>query len=301
MRSVHLPSVDLNLLVALEALLETLSVTGAAKRLHVSQPAMSRTLGRLRELFDDPLLLKQGRQMVATDRALALKQPLRLLLSDTRLLLTAPSPFDEKSSTHHFRLATSDYAQVVLLGQVAQTLAAKAPAVTLSVIAIEATAFEALAKGNLDLVMAPPDLAPGWCEHEPLLRDPWVCVRHEALPLPSTLRRYLALPHIRVTTEHGFGGPVDAALAARGKARSVRLSVSDFAGALFVAAQSELLATVPAPVGKNGARLLDLHCKKVPFALTSPTISMIWPRRASNDPAHIWLRETVRQALNRVR
>lgn len=294
MHDAPLSAIDLNLLVALEALLDERHVGRAARRLHRSQPAMSRTLSRLRELFADELLVKEGRGMVATGRADALREPLKRLLSDTRDVLRPPAPFEARTSTRHFRFVSSDYAHVVLTGSIIESLREAAVGITLSVLPVGAGAIEALATGAADLLFGPPALCPPWCEQEPILADDWACVGRRGARFPRGLAGYLRRDHVAVGTDQVFGDPIALALRAMSAERRVRLRVSDFAGALFVAATSDLLATVPRPVAVAGAALLPLAVGPVPFTAEAPVVAMIWPRRSSSDPAHAWLRETVR-------
>jgi DNA-binding transcriptional LysR family regulator len=297
MHEMELSAIDLNLLIGLEALLDTCSVTAAAARLHRSQPAVSRILGRLRDLLDDELLVLQGRQLKPTPRALALREPLKLALTELRDLLRAPTPFDAANDQRNFRLLCSDYAHVVLLGPVIENLGAVAPGVSLTVASLPANPLEALAEGLADLLLAPPELCPPWAEAESLLCDPWVCVRRQGTPLPASYGDYLSRHHLDVGLEHRFGQPIESALRALGGERRVRMTVSDFSGALFVVAQSDLVATVPRPVAERGAALLPVAVSTLPFRVPSPTISMIWSRRLTRDPAHSWLRSRVRSAV----
>jgi DNA-binding transcriptional LysR family regulator len=297
MHEVNLSSIDLNLLVALDALLHTGSVTRAAERIRLSQPAMSRALERLRDLFADPLLVRQGRVMSPTPRADQLSEPVALLLSQIRDLVRAPRLFDPLQADREFRLMSSDYAQVVILGSVVEKLRVEAPRVVLTLLELQPDPVSALASGSAELLFGPPDLCPSWCESKSVLSDQWVCVCRKDLTPPRTLRRYLDLEHISVGIETRSGSAVDAWLQGNQRSRTIRAHVPDFAGALFVAAQSSLVATVPRPVGLAGARLLQLSLAKTPFPVQGGAVAMIWPRRLSAEPAHLWLRQTVEATL----
>jgi DNA-binding transcriptional LysR family regulator len=298
MRIPELSALDLNLLVALEALLDAGSVSGAARRLHRSQPATSRMLARLREMMGDALLVPQGRGLVMTDRARALHGPVKLLLSDARQLLHPPAPFQPASQRAHFRLISSDYAQVVLLGPVMTWLAHAAPHVSLEVLPPSGDPLDALAAGRAELLFGPEALRPSWCEARRLLSDGWACVGRRDAALPSTIEDYLGREHVEVAVATAFGDPVGTALRALGR-RQVRLTVPDFAGAAFIAAQSPLVATLPAPVATAAARELGLALGPVPFPIEGATVAMIWPRRLDQDPAHAWLRATVVECLRK--
>ncbi len=299
MHDTHLSALDLNLLVALDVLLDEGSVTRAARRLHLSQPAMSRVLGRIRDAFADPLFVRQGRALVATERARTLREPVKLALAGVKAVFAPPVPFDASATQRIFRLWTSDYAQVALLGPVLDDLLVAAPGVALTVLPLGTDPVAALASGAADMVFGPPALTPKWCDFQPVLADSWVVVCHRDHPPPQTVSAYLAAHHLAIGVELGHGEPIDEALARRGLRRDVRLRVPDFAGALFVAATSRLVATLPRPAGEQGARLLPLAVAPLPFAAPEPTVAMIWPQRLTNDPAHRWLREVVLTRLAR--
>lgn len=298
MHEAKLSALDLNLLVALDALLTTGSVSGAARSLHRSQPATSRMLAKLREMIGDPLLVSQGRGLVATGRARALKGPVKLLLSDARRLLEPPAPFAPQSDAAHFRLVTSDYAQVALLGPAVRWIEQAAPRVSLEVLPLVGDPIDSLATGRADLLFGPEGLCPAWCQSVRLLADAWACVRRRGEPMPTTIRRYLALDHVEVTTAAGFGDSIARALGPA-RRRRVRLTVPDFAGACFVVASSALIATLPEPVATAAAAMLQLAVGRPPFRIEAPGIAMIWPRRLHEDPAHAWLRHAVVESVKR--
>lgn len=296
MHQVHLSALDLNLLVALDALLDESSVGRAALRISRSQPAMSRTLGRLRDMFADPLLVQQGRRLVRTARANELRGPLKRLLSDVGLLLAPLPPFDPATARRRFTLLSSDYAQVVLLGPVLEALGPLGPGLTFTVAAAGADPLQLLAAGAADLLLGSP-AAPSWCASQSLLRDEWACVWRRGARGPRSLTEYLARDHIDVALERDFGSPIAQALGRQAKHRRARACVQDFAGALFVVAQSHLVATVPKPVALRAAQLLPLRMGPTPFALAPSEVAMVWPQRQSSDPAHLWLRSAVISAV----
>lgn len=292
----NLSALDLNLLVALDALLETASVGKAARRFGRSQPAMSRALARLRDTFDDPLLVKQGRSMALTERARELRDPLKRLLGDAGALLAPPRPFDPRVETRHFRLLSSDYLHVVLLGPILAALGMKAPRITFGVAAPPADPLEALATGMADLLFGPP-IVPEWCASLPLLADDWRCVVRRGSRPPRSLDEYLARDHVDVGIERRFGGPIAGALGRRAGERRSRVVVEDFAGALFLVATSAVVATVPEPVARRASAVLPLVMGPAPFRVPRTDIAMIWARRATSEPGHAWLRQAVRGAV----
>lgn len=298
MHEMKLLGLDLDLLVALDCLLETGSVSAAATRLHRSQPAVSRMLSRLRDVFDDPLFVPHGRGLVPTTRVLALQGPLKIALSEIRRLVSPPQSFNPTRDAAHFRMISSDYAAVALLGQVVRWLHAQAPKVRLDLISPMGNPEQLLAKGEADLLFGPPALCPAWCASQPFIRDTWVCVRRHGEPLPQTRKEYFALAHIAVQIEMAFGDPIGGALKKRdASARRIQVTVPDFAAAVFVAATTPLLATLPKPVAMEAAKIVPLAIGAVPLPIPDSIISMIWPRRLDSDPAHLWLRDAVTQSF----
>ncbi|MDO9237548.1 MAG: LysR family transcriptional regulator [Aquabacterium sp.] len=291
MHKEKLLGLDLDLLVALDVLLETGSVSATASRLHRSQPAVSRMLGRARDLFGDPLFVPHGRGLVPTARALAIRGSLKLTLSEVRHLVEAPRAFDPAQDAAHFRLVSSDYAAISLLGHVVSWFHQHAPRVQLTLSPVTGHPESVLASGTADLLFGPQALCPNWCVSAPFIDDTWVCVRRRGEPLPRTRKAYLAMSHIAVQIEHAFGGQVDKAL--NGAKRRVQVTVPDFAAALFVVASSPLVATLPRPIAVAASKLMPLEWGDAPMHIPASSIAMIWPRRLDGDPAHMWLRRAV--------
>jgi DNA-binding transcriptional LysR family regulator len=198
MHTPKLSGLDLDLLVALDALLETGSVSAAARRLHRSQPAVSRMLGRLRDRFDDPLFVPHGRGLAPTPRALSLRGPLKLSLSEVQQLLSPPRAFDPMRDRAHFRIVSSDYAAVALIGAVASWMHAHAPKVRISLLPVIGDPESLMASGEADIMFGPQGLRPPWCASAPFIEDTWMCVRRKGEPLPTTLKAYLRLAHVTV-------------------------------------------------------------------------------------------------------
>lgn len=295
MHKEKLLGLDLDLLVALDVLLETGSVSATASRLHRSQPAVSRMLGRARDLFGDPLFVPHGRGLVPTARALAMRGALKLTLSEVRHLVEPPRAFDPARDAAHFRLVSSDYAAVSLLGTVVSWLHQHAPRVQLTLSPVSGHPASVLASAGVDLLFGPESLCPNWCMSAPLIDDTWVCVRRRGEYLPRTRKEFLAMSHVAVQIEQAFGGAVEKAL--KGAKRRVQVTVPDFAAALFVAASSPLLATLPRPIAIAACRLMPLEWGEVPLRIPGSSIAMIWPRRLDADPAQIWLRRAVVESM----
>lgn len=297
MQQVKLSGLDLDLLIALDALLDTGSVSGAAARIHRSQPAVSRMLGRLRDCFNDPLFVPHGRGLAPTPRAQALRGPLKLTLSEVQLLLTLPRAFDPLHDTAHFRIISSDYAAVALLGRIVSWLHDNAPGVRVSLLAPVGNPADLLASAGAELMFGPKEYCPTWCASAPFIEDGWMCVRRSGESLPRTVSQYLQMVHVGIEIEQAFGSPVDEALHAYGGAtRRMQVTVPDFAAAVLLIANSPLLATLPSPVAFAAANVMPLAVGKAPLRIRGSSVSMIWPRRLESEPSHVWLRQAVRDS-----
>ncbi|MBY0408589.1 MAG: LysR family transcriptional regulator [Burkholderiaceae bacterium] len=295
MHKEKLLGLDLDLLVALDVLLETGSVSATASRLHRSQPAVSRMLGRARDVFGDPLFVPHGRGLAPTARALAIRGALKLTLSEVRHLVDPPRAFNPAQDAASFRLVSSDYAAVSLLGNVVSWLHQHAPRVHITLAPVTGRPDTLLASGEVDVLFGPQALCPPWCVSAPFIDDNWVCVRRRGEALPTTRKEYLAMSHIAVQIERAFGDQVEKAL--KGAQRRVQVTVPDFAAALFVVASSPLLATLPRPLVVAASKLMPLDWGEIPLKVAGSSIAMIWPRRLDGDPAQIWLRRAVLESI----
>ena len=207
----NLGGLDLNLLVALDALLSERSVTRAAQRVGLSQPGMSNALGRLRRLLNDPLLVRQGATLVPTARAEALIGPVHEALELIRRALDAPLRFDPATDRRSFRLSCSDYSVLMLIGPLVRALAADAPGVVVEVLPRLADAGRALLNGDVDLVIEPPEIMGDTdLESLRLWDDRWECCVWEGntrVGERMTMERYTALGHL-IYSMGGAGQPV---------------------------------------------------------------------------------------------
>jgi DNA-binding transcriptional LysR family regulator len=298
MHAVNLAAVDLNLLVTLEALLAERSVTRAARRLGLSQPATSHALQRLRDLFGDPLLVRVPGGLQATDRALALAGPLAQALEAVRRTLDGPAAFDPGSARRTFAVATADHGSFVLLPELWATLNAEAPGVdvTVRVDSIDQGRRE-LADGELDLLIGPYHRESAGFYRQRLLHERFVCVLRRGHPAARGgmgLDEWLALPHLLVSPQGRPGSVVDTALAAMGRARRVGLMVPQFLVAPHVVAASDLVWTAPERMARAYTALLPLTVLPVPIPLEGFTVWQSWHERRHRDPGHAWLRSRVR-------
>jgi DNA-binding transcriptional LysR family regulator len=301
MNDVHLGTFDLNLLLALDALLTERSVTRASARIGITQSAASHALARLRKLTGDELLVRGRDGMVPTLRAEAMGDPLRRALEDIRGTLSPPPAFDPKTARLRVFIGTSDYAELVLLPGVMARLGREAPGVELRVVVPGDEFGSDLASGKLDIVLMPP--VPGdeglSIRRQQLLEERFVCVVRRGHPLAKkkalTLSRFASASHALISPWGKEGGFVDDALARLGLKRRVTLALPHAMVAPHIVASSDLLLTMPERVARVLAPPLDLVIiePSPDLLLTGFTISMLWHERTHSDPARRWLRDVL--------
>lgn len=288
---------DVGLLIALDILLEENSVTAAAHRLGISQPAMSAQLARLRTLFNDPLLTASGRRLVPTARALEIRQPLRGLLADLDLLVRESSQFDPATADRTFRLIGTDYVHAVFSTQLLQTLAQEAPQTRLALLPFDPPAvWPQLEQDAADLAMvtgiAPPD-----ARRRHGLTEQFTVIQRKGHPrgmAPFTLDTFCEVEHALISPEGGgFFGATDRVLAEYGRTRRIACSVPSFLLAPALVAGSDLVALIPARLAALYDGLVDRF--DPPFSSPDFAVDVLWHPRRQADPAHIWLRSRVAQ------
>lgn len=295
MHQVNLRGVDLNLLVLLDLLIEHRSVTAAATAANMSQPAMSRALGRLRALLRDPLLARGSQGLVPTPAALALQPSLKRLLGEAAELV-ARRPFDPASWRGQVGIAATDHQTILLLPRLMRRVAQEAPLLDLKVVPSLATMLDELRDGRLGLSfgIAEQPLPPG-LRMTPLYRDSFVTVLRQGHPALRDwgLDRLLALEHVLVTVLGDGRGALDEALHARGLARRVALRLPHFYAALAVVAATDLVVTLPRSIALRHAGPLGLVALEPPVPLAPFTPTLIWPEVLDADPGIAWLRRIV--------
>jgi len=304
----NLHGIDLNLLTVLHALLDERNVTRAAARVHLSQPAASNALARLRHLFGDPLLVRGEGGLVLTPRAQALVEPLNSAISQIEATLAAGAAFDAASSTMTLTIATSDALQLGFLPLLMSRLGAKAPRVKLV-----CTPLIGVAKGTGDpvpereLASGEVDLALGFFAqpapalHAKALFDgDFACVVRREHPLAGralTMSEFTELGHVVTTAAHHDLSTVDATLATHGMARRVAIVVPQYSVVPYVIARSDFIAVIPRALAAGFAQLFGLRIVEPALALPGYTISQLWHERTHRSLAHRWLRETVTELV----
>lgn len=306
MDDLRLERLDLNQLLALHWLLEERSVTLAAKRMMVSQPAMSRSLASLRKTFGDPLLVQTGRAMTPTQRALGVREPLMRAIEGLRIAVRQPEAFDPRTTTASLRLAANDYPGGVCVQAWLDHVTDEAPGVGLTVAPINPELPSRLASGAVDLVVVP-DLAlrnlsafadVAQFVQKEVVRDEFVCVMrkdHVMARKRLTAEAFVRLDHVLVSPTGAGDGVVDERLQKRRLSRRIAYRVPSFLMALPVVAATDCVATLP--------RLLVSHAagewvvREPPVELPLLVLLCAWHPSRTSDVIHKWMRERLMAAI----
>jgi DNA-binding transcriptional LysR family regulator len=288
---------DLNLLLALEALLAELNVTRAARRLNLSQPALSAQLSRLRTIFGDQLLIPTSRGMLPTAMAADLETPLRLALDQARALISRAHAFDPASANLTFSISASDYMQVAILLPFLLQLNSRAPGlrVMMRLGDIRVAAAE-LERGDIDVAF----VQSGDVEGRDLRNVDVLSERYIGIARKNTVRdgvmpidRFMAARHIIVSPRaEGFAGPTDDALASLGLTRQVAFAVSSFVFLIEAVSRSDLVALAPERLVARYSDRVDTFEPPIPVA--GFKIAVVWHDRTHAHPARVWFRDQIK-------
>jgi DNA-binding transcriptional LysR family regulator len=296
MQLTHIRKSDLNLLPALAALLEERSVSRAAARHHLSQPAMSRLLQRLRGTFGDELLVRTREGYVLTDRARLLQEELARLLPHIDKLLRGET-FDPATAEHDFRLCCPDYLSLLFAPRLAERMSALAPRTTLEVVTWHEAVFERTARGEIDAVLLPNRQSP-LLKSEEVFRSEMVCVVASSHPLAKrrmTVKAYLSFPHVMVSAAKDDRTMVNEQLRAAGHRRQIGMRVPYFGSAVLAVEKTTMIATVPRAAALLYAREAKVRLVAPPFTFEPIRILMSWHPSTDGEPAQRWFRNLVRE------
>lgn len=299
MRTVSLEGLDLNLMLALHWLLAEQGVTAAAARLGLSQPATSRTLARLRDLFDDPLLIQTGRSMSLSPKAERLKPQVARAIAEMRRVMSAAEDLELAAQTGAIRIACSDHWGALIAAKWIQRVTPHAPHLELDLVEIDDSVIPALIAGRVDFALVP-DVAtlelPAHLNTDqfifrPIYRDRYVCALRADHPLAGqalTPERYLEMAHILVNPRQAQTGVVDRLLHQQGKARRITYRAAQFFTALEILQQTNCLLTAPQSLFLTRAENLRLLAP--PLAIPDFTVNVAWHPNWSHGQLHGWLR-----------
>jgi DNA-binding transcriptional LysR family regulator len=303
MRLEKLRQVDLNLLITFAAIAEEKSITAAASRLLLSQPAVSRALQRARAMFQDHLLLRSPQGFELTLRGRKILQELESLLPKMENLVT-PSLFDPMREKSHFRISGPDNVCTVVLPRLCQHYANGRYQVQFEFLPWQSGIAELVEHGQVDLVLHIDDgLLPVHFQSERLYREDWICAvaRGSHFGDRLSLKQYLAANHIVVATYAGVQTIPDKQLAAVGAKRSSCIRVPYFGVALQCLRGTELVLTLTSGMTSVVRRDCELRLVKAPRELHPFHFLMAWHPRFDADPRHVWLREAMRSTTRALR
>jgi DNA-binding transcriptional LysR family regulator len=311
----NIERVDLNLLVYFDILLREQNVTRAAEFVGLSQPAMSNGLRRLRELFDDPILVRTSEGMTPTERALELQPMVREALLAAEKALQSNKDFDPASSSRVFRIMVSDYTEATLIPSLLGKLQSLAPNIVLDILAPSDMSFEDVERGNVDMVINRFDNLPQSFHQVSLWEDSYACVIGRDNPLLQnfTLGAYLAGDHVWVSkTGWGAGtgikpgadiqklGWVDKALSRLGRTRKIRVFTRHYLSAMLLARQKNLIVTVPSKAARHVRNEYNLVVRQPPFPIPPIELKMAWSPLLQHNPAHRWMRRMLMDVAGQI-
>lgn len=305
MHGVNVSNIDLNLLKALDALLETESVTKAAELTNLSQPAMSRALNRLQHTIKDPLLVRSGRGMVLTPRGEALREPVRDALAQVSRVFR-PQVFDPSNAQDSFRIMAPDYIAEMIMPTVIGQIFKLAPQMKIEMENLSGTGITELCEGRISLGFGVVDDGPKLYNvaAQALFEDRQVCLLRKGHPLIEDgmrLDAYAATPHAMLSITGRGGGRIDDVLKDHGLKRTIALRITQFMTINSVIAPTDLIITVPEMLAKQ-VMTDELQVIPLPRELQTPsfTVSQIWHERFTQDSAHQWLRHIVKSACQKM-
>jgi DNA-binding transcriptional LysR family regulator len=293
---------DMNLIMALDLLLREESVTRAAEQMNLSPAAMSRTLSRIRDAVGDPILVRAGRQLVPTPRALELRSRVHALAEEARFLLSSKQGLNLPSLERTFTIRTDDSLVAAFAAPLAELVQQQAPNVRIRFLTQSERDVAALREGAVDLeITVIKEMGPE-IKLQLLFQDRFIgAVRpgHVLSRSKVTAKRFASQLHIGASRRGKEWGPIDDLLKAQGLARKIALIVPSFYVAVATAARSDLVASVPEYLTSSAIELFGLHVFQLPLPVESVRLSQAWHPRFDADPAHRWLRDSVRKVFFR--
>jgi DNA-binding transcriptional LysR family regulator len=288
---------DLNLLVALDALLREGSVARAAQRLHLSPPAMSRTLTRIRKSLGDPVFVRAGQGLVPTPRALALREKVRTLVEEATALLGPDAPVSPRDMVRTLSIRVNDGVIPSLGAELAKRVREEAPGLTLRFVAEGDEAVSALRDGDVDLDIGVQGLLGPEIRTQRLYVDGYALLVGKQSPLARgrwTLGRFAQAEHIVISRRGKTHTPMDVLLEQHGLRRRVTVVVPNGLAAAALVAQTGALTVVPQGLATALEKLMPVRQRPVPLALEPIVMAQAWHPRFDHEPAHAWLRRTVK-------
>ncbi|MCC3414992.1 MULTISPECIES: LysR family transcriptional regulator [unclassified Microcoleus] len=298
MKSIDLAAIDLNLLVAFEALLEQRSVTKAAEELQIGQPAMSAALSRLRVLFEDELFVRLGRQMQPTLKAQTIAPGILAGLQQIRQTVTSSQAFEPISSDRTFALGSSDYTSLVLVPPLLQFSCQTAPSINFRMIGFEKDCVgDLLEQGAIDVALGVFPNPPRQTKWTPIFEERFVGIARQGHPAVKhgtmSLETFADLSHALGTLRRDTTGAIDRALDEHNLERRIALTTPHMMILPFAIASSDLVAAVPRRIALRFATVCNLTIFELPIKTKPWMVSMLWSALSDRDEANYWLRNAI--------
>jgi DNA-binding transcriptional LysR family regulator len=300
MKSIELAQIDLNLLVAFEALFEERSVTVAAQRLYLGQPAMSAALGRLRTLFDDPLFIRVGREMQPTSKAVAIAPGILAALHQVRQTIQSSQGFDPKRDRREFAIGSADYTSFVLLPKLLAHCQQVSPHLDFRMIEfVKDDVGDLLETGTIDLALGVFPNPPRQTVCIPLFQEHFIGIarkHHPAIAQKTiSLAAFANLSHALHTLRRDAVGEIDHILAEYDLQRHVAIAVPHLLALPSIIAATDLIAAIPTRMAHYFSKIDEIELFDLPIEVPQWTISLVWSQLSDRDEANIWLRVALQE------
>jgi DNA-binding transcriptional LysR family regulator len=304
----NISGVDLNLMTAFEAMMVERHVSRAAQRVGLAQPSMSNALARLRALFDDPLFVRSPSGMQPTEKAIAIAQLISSALDSLRVAINEGGTFHPVQSTQTFRLATTDYGEMLIVPELLKRLRIQAPGTRLLSLPFDRSTLEGqLERGQIDVGLSVLGRMSHRVRTEKQFDERFVCVARSDHPALSSrvgidpfialdLQTFTQLDHVLVSRDGAPSGSVDQALAAVGRNRHVVATVANFTALIHLVAKSNMVASVGERIAVQMSKLLGLSVHALPLEVRGFTMSMAWHQMTDADAGQCWFRDLLREA-----
>lgn len=294
--------IDLNLLIAFTVLFREQSVSLAADKLHLGQPAVSGVLSRLRTIFDDPLFIRSGHKMQPTARAEELHRELLPLLEQLQTTLFQQADFNPQQASATLTLGMTDWVEMWLMPKLIPALSKAAPGIRLNAIASDPFSdARRLEDGEMDMAVSVATGGPRWLEREVLTTMPLITLWHpEQLKLspPLDVETFAAQRHLMVSYREATSSHIDTLLAKAGHQRSLCYTTPHFAAIAGLLSTMPALSTVPAGIAADWQRLWGLESSPLPLDAEPFEVALLWHQRHSSDPAVMWLKDFIQHLMN---
>lgn len=305
MKSINLAAVDLNLLVAFEALLEQRSVTKAAEQLQIGQPAMSASLNRLRILFEDELFVRLGRQMQPTLKAQKIAPGILAALHQIRETMASHQSFEPRSSNRTFALGSSDYTSFVLVPPLLEFSHQTAPSLNFCMIGFEKDSVgDLLEQGAIDVALGVFSSPPRQTQMEPIFEERFVGIARQGHPAIKqgtiSLKNFCKLSHALTTLRRDTVGEIDKELKQQSLERRIAFTTPHMLVLPFAIASSDLVAALPRRIALRLAKICDLTIFQLPIKTQPWTVSMLWSALSDKDEDNRWLRNAIKTIAQKI-